>query len=56
MKEFMKELRTALGKHFYQTEVDEICAYYEEMIYEREAQGEKIADILKEYQVKEVLN
>lgn len=55
MKEFMRELRISLNKHFYENEVDDICSYYQEMIYEREAQGEKIEDILKDYHVKDIL-
>lgn len=55
MDKFMKALRQALKKHFYQAEVDEICAYYEEMIYERKAQGERMDDTLSDYQVKDIL-
>jgi len=55
MDQFVKELRRALKKHFYEEEVDDICAYYEEMIYERKAQGEKIDDTLSDYQIKDII-
>jgi uncharacterized membrane protein len=55
MKAWIETFRTLLKKHFYDDEVDEIIAYYQEMIEERIEKGEKEADVLASYDMKEMI-
>jgi uncharacterized membrane protein len=55
MKAWIEAFKTQLKKHFYAEEVDEIVAYYQEMIEERIEKGEKEADVLASYDIKEVI-
>ncbi|MFU8793519.1 MAG: HAAS signaling domain-containing protein [Acholeplasmataceae bacterium] len=55
MKQFIKTLEKELDRYFYQSEVQEILAYYEEMILERQDQGEALEDIINSYDVKAIM-
>ncbi len=55
MDAWLKSFRIELKKHFYNDEIDEILSYYEEMISERQSNGESISDILKDYDQKRII-
>lgn len=55
MKYWIRDLESALRKHFYDDEVTEIVNYYTEMIEERKARGESVEDILKSYDIKDIV-
>lgn len=54
MKTWLKELERELKKRFYTSEVSDILSYYEEMIQERLDEGERLDDILSDYDAKEI--
>ena len=55
MKTWLKELEYALQEKFYAEEITDIIDYYEEMISDRVATGEKIDDVLSAYDIKEII-
>lgn len=55
MKHWIQSLKKALGRHFYEDEIDNIVSYYEEIISERQDQGELIDDILMDYDIDEIV-
>ena len=55
MEAWLKKFKSELKKHFYDDEIDEIISYYEEMISERQANGESIDQILKDYDIRIVI-
>lgn len=48
-------MKKALAKHFYEDEIDNIVSYYEEIISERQDQGELIDDILMDYDIDDII-
>lgn len=55
MDAWLKSFRNELKKHFYDDEINEILSYYEEMISERQTNGESITEILKDYDQKRII-
>ena len=55
MKAWISELERALSKHFYQEEVDDIVAYYQEFFEERMANGESFDDIAQSYPIDTII-
>ncbi len=54
MKTWLKELERELKKRFYTSEVSDILSYYEEIIQERLDEGERLDDILSDYDSKTI--
>ncbi|RJX23581.1 MAG: DUF1700 domain-containing protein [Acholeplasma sp.] len=55
MKTWLKDLERALSKKFYDSEVDDIVSYYEEMINERLSSGESLDQILASYDIQKIV-
>lgn len=55
MKAWLRELERALNKKFYKDEASDIVSYYEEMIEDRISHGEDFEDIVKDYQIDQIV-
>jgi len=55
MQTWLKELERALNKQFYADEVKDVLNFYEEMINDRLANGEKIKDIIESYDIHKIV-
>lgn len=55
MKAWLRELERALNKKFYKEEASDIVSYYEEMIEDRMSSGEDFEDIVKDYQIDQIV-
>lgn len=55
MNNFLKTLAQELAKlNLFQSEIDEIIAYYEEIISDREENGEDMKDIIASYDIRSI--
>jgi uncharacterized membrane protein len=55
MKTWLRELEKALNKKFYKEETEGIVSFYQEMIEDRISQGENFEEIVKDYQIDQIV-
>jgi uncharacterized membrane protein len=55
VKSWLSQLERKLGKSFYKDEVADVVGYYEEIINERIAQGEDESEVLKSYDIDQIV-